>query len=190
MGYLNFTGLSRFLGKIQERLNGKVNISQGEDYEDCYLVVNETGDLELRDVPITLGIPGEWDRFGYVRINKNNCTQSLFTVTMTEQGAVFEPDCVYACSAHLYGAGEEFESDISFCMYTETEAETDKLMFTNHVLMTGAVFKFYVLINLVTGSVRVYFSTTDAQASVESLFTSGTLSRLDFIIRKVQKEPY
>ena len=117
MGYLNLAGLSRFLGKITERLNGKVSIHQGDENEDCYLAVDGNGDLALRDVPITLGIPAEWDRLGFVRINDANATQDVFTVRFEEEGAEFEPDCTYAGSAHLYGAGVEYVSDIDLAMY-------------------------------------------------------------------------
>ena len=190
MGYLNFAGLSRFLGKVMERLNGKVDVHQGTENEECYLVVDESGDLTLRDLPVHLGIPGEWDRFGVVRILRNNAGQDTFTVTIKEEGDAFEPDCTYAGSVHLYSGGDEYVSDIDFCMYVETNAGTDRLVFMNHVLMPGGIFRFMWEIDLVGDFVRIVFSTSDAAASLESLFTSGTVSRLDFIIRKVQTEPW
>lgn len=190
MGYLNFAGLSRFLGKITERLNGKVNIHQGDENEDCYLAVDANGDLALRDVPITLGIPAEWDRLGFVSINDANATQDVFTVRFEEEGAEFEPDCTYAGSAHLYGADVEYVSDIDLAMYVETLSGTDRLVFYNHVLMPGGIFFFIWEVDLTQGFVRVVFSTSDRTATIESLFSSGTLSQLDFIIRKVQKEPW
>ena len=190
MGYLNFAGLSRFLGKIREWLNGKVNIHQGEENEECYLVVDANGDLALRDVPLTLGIPSEYDRFGVVRIMNDNRAEDVYSVSYAEEGAEFEPDCTYAGSVHMYGASDEHVSDIDLAMYVETRAGTDRLVFYNHILMPGGIFFFIWEVNLTEDYVRIVFSTSDRITTIESLFTSGTVSRLDFIIRKVQKEPW
>ena len=75
-------------------------------------------------------------------------------------------------------------------MYVETLSGTDRLVFYNHVLMPGGIFFFIWEVDLTQGFVRVVFSTSDRTATIESLFSSGTLSQLDFIIRKVQKEPW
>ncbi|MBQ8094884.1 MAG: hypothetical protein IJ242_15125 [Clostridia bacterium] len=190
MGYLNYSGLTRVLGKLFGRLEEKVDIRQGEDNEGCCLLVGASGELEVSELPVRVGIPSEIDRIGRARINTTNVASGPYTFTKADDSAEFEPDCVYAGSIHAYGSDSEYISNVDLTMYVEVTEGTDSLVFNNTMFIGTSVYHVTWSLDLEDETVDVVIESGSTALRLDSIFGSGGLRRMDFHIRKVQSELY
>ena len=190
MGFLNSSGLSRFLGKILELLDGKVNINQGSRNEGCYLVVDEDGQLALQDVPVCVGIPDELDRIGRVRVTGSNASGTEFPFILADEDVGLEPYCTYVGSVHVYMSGAEYVSDLDLAEYQETQAGTDMLCFANSFIAGSTVFRFFWKLDPDEEKVKLIVYGGESLVRIDSLFSTSNFTRIELIVRKAQAEPY
>ena len=188
MGYLNLSGLSRFLGKIQGKLDLKLDKAQNANYAGRYVTVGSSGAITFTRPPLLLGIPHQNDSMAVVTIDSSNAGGSL-ECELWDEDEPFVEDRVYGAQMHVYTGSGEAYSSYSIAIYTAAQGGSDAIHFFTCLMVGNTLIEIAWAINPTSLGVKTVARINGTTMSLSAVLNEAGLTDIALDIWQVQAEP-